>query len=116
MNPTRSKNVAARMGRWSAGHKKTAIFAWLAFVAVAFLIGGAIGTKKLEDNKSGTGESGHVQSVLADHFKQPQGDQIMIQSRTRTVDDPAFRAAILDVDRSVRALPQVKKTRSPFSV
>ena len=115
MTPTRSNNVAARMGRWSAGHKKTAIFAWLAFVAVAFLIGGAIGTKKLENNKSGTGESGHVQSVLADHFKQPQGDQVMVQSTTLTVDDPAFRAAILDVDRSVRALPQVKKTRSPFS-
>ena len=36
---TRSNNVAARMGRWSASHKKTAIFGWLAFVAVAFMIG-----------------------------------------------------------------------------
>ncbi len=39
--PKRSNNVAARMGRWSASHKKTAIFGWLAFVAVAFMIGNA---------------------------------------------------------------------------
>ena len=28
----RSTNIAARMGRWSASHRKTAIFGWLAFV------------------------------------------------------------------------------------
>ena len=27
-----SNNLAARMGRWSASHRKTAIFGWLAFV------------------------------------------------------------------------------------
>src|SRR5206468_9827084 len=90
----RSTNVAARMGRWSAGHKKTAIFGWLAFIAVAFLIGHAVGTKQLDQNRSGTGESGHVDRVLLDEFKQGQGDQVLIQSTTKTVDDPAFRAAI----------------------
>ncbi len=28
----RSNNIAARMGRWSASHWKTAVFGWLAFV------------------------------------------------------------------------------------
>ena len=28
----RSTNIAARMGRWSGTHRKTAIFGWLAFV------------------------------------------------------------------------------------
>src|SRR5205814_6416298 len=92
--PRRSKNVATRMGRWSAGHKKTAIFGWLAFIAVAFLLGNAVGTKQLDPNKAGTGESGHVDAVLIDEFKQGQGDQILIQSTTKTVDDPAFQAAI----------------------
>ena len=36
-------NLAARMGRWSAGHWKTATFGWLAFVVLAFGIGGAVG-------------------------------------------------------------------------
>ena len=63
--PRNSRNLAARMGRWSASHKKTAIFGWIAFVAVAFLIGNAVGTKQLDQNKTGSGESGHVDAVLA---------------------------------------------------
>ena len=45
----RSTNVAARMGRWSARHRKTAIFGWLAFVVAAVVLGGALGTKQLTD-------------------------------------------------------------------
>jgi uncharacterized membrane protein YdfJ with MMPL/SSD domain len=113
--PRRSTNLAARMGRWSASHKKTAIFGWLAFIAVAFLIGHAVGTKQLDQNRSGTGESGHVDRVLLDEFKQGQGDQVLIQSTSKTVDDPAFRGAITDVVRTVGALKQVKKVESPFA-
>src|SRR5438067_13868657 len=113
--PRRSKNVAARMGRWSASHKKTAIFGWIAFVAVAFLIGNAVGTKQLDQNKTGSGESGHVDSVLRDEFKQAQVDQILIQSTTKTVDDPAFRAASAEVVRTVGGMQQVKKVESPFA-
>ena len=112
--PRRSRNVAARMGRWSVTHKKTATFGWLAFVAVAFMLGHVVGTKKLDQKKSGSGESGHVNAVLADEFKQAQGDSVLIQRKSRTVDDPAFQAAIGDVTRTVTALKQVKKVRSPF--
>src|SRR5205823_6320250 len=110
-----SGNLAARMGRWSASHKMSAIFGWLAFIAVAFMIGNAVGTKQLDPNKTGTGESGHVDSVLRDEFKQAQVDQILIQSTTKTVDDPAFRAAIADVIRTVGGMKQVKKVESPFA-
>ena len=37
--PRRSTNLAGRMGRWSAQHRKIAIFGWLAFVVVAFALG-----------------------------------------------------------------------------
>ena len=43
MSATTSKNLAARMGRWSAAHWKTATFGWLAFVLVAFALGGMVG-------------------------------------------------------------------------
>src|SRR6476659_7612639 len=109
-----SNNLPARMGRWSASHKKTAIAAWFAFVVAAFMIGDVLGTKQLDPKKSGSGESGHVDSVLADEFKQPQGDTVLIQSTTRTVDDPAFKAAIADVVQTTRNLKQVKKIKSPF--
>src|SRR3954469_761831 len=111
----RPRNLAARMGRWSANHKKTAIFGWLGFIAVAFLLGNVIGTKKLEPNKAGAGESGHVDAVLSDRFKQPQGDSVLIQSTGSTVDDASFRAAVGDVTRTVGGLKQVKEVKSPLA-
>jgi putative drug exporter of the RND superfamily len=42
MSPVKySNNLAARAGRWSASHRKTAIFGWLAFVIVAVVLGWA---------------------------------------------------------------------------
>ena len=36
-------NIAARAGRWSANHRKTAIWGWLAFVLVALVVGSTPG-------------------------------------------------------------------------
>ena len=47
------KTLAARAGHWSARHRKTAIFGWLAFVVIAFVLGGAIGTQTIKDEDSG---------------------------------------------------------------
>ena len=47
-NHASNRNVAARMGRWSAAHWKTATFGWLAFVVVAFALGGMVGTKTID--------------------------------------------------------------------
>ena len=44
----RSNTIAARMGRWSASHRKTAILGWLAFIVAAAVIGGAVGMQKLD--------------------------------------------------------------------
>ena len=54
MSPnTRHSNLAARMGRWSANHWKTATFGWLALVVVSFGIGGMVGTKNPNPNTQG---------------------------------------------------------------
>ena len=37
-----TNTFAARMGRWSARHRKTAIWGWIAFVVVAFVIGNQV--------------------------------------------------------------------------
>ncbi|HEX3329070.1 MAG TPA: MMPL family transporter [Gaiellales bacterium] len=110
----RATHLAARMGHWSATHRKTAIFGWLVFVACMFMVGNIVGTKQLDPKTSGAGESGHADAVLEKSFKQPQGDSVLIQSTKMTVDEPAFRAAIADVTRSVSGLEQVKKTTSPL--
>ena len=56
----------ARMGRWSAAHWKTATFGWLAFVVVAFALGGVVGTKQVDQNTPGPGESGRMERILDD--------------------------------------------------
>ena len=108
------RNIAARMGRWSAQHRKAAIFGWLAFVILAVAIGAGVGTNDLKEGKSGSGESGHVESILTDHFKQPQQDAVLVQSRTLTVDDARFQAAIIDVVRTTSGMSQVRDVRSPL--
>ena len=51
-----SNNLAARMGRWSARHWKTAVFGWLVFVVAALVIGQAIGTKRVGQDDGNVGE------------------------------------------------------------
>ena len=64
-NTNRTDNLAARAGRWSAQHRKKAIFGWLAFVILAVFIGGSVGTKTLSDNDSGIGESGRADKAVS---------------------------------------------------
>ena len=66
MNET--KNVAARMGRWSAQHRKKAIFGWLAFVVLSLVIGSAIGVKAPEDDTTFVGESGKAPPIRRGAF------------------------------------------------
>src|SRR6187200_3228542 len=98
--PTRTKeedvmnrtNIAARMGRWSATHWKTATFGWLAFVVAAFGIGGMVGMKTLDADASWPGESGRMDRILDAGFRQPAGENVLIQSSTLRANDPQFRA------------------------
>jgi uncharacterized membrane protein YdfJ with MMPL/SSD domain len=111
----RSTNVAARMGRWSARHRKTAIFGWLAFVVAAVVLGGALGTKQLTDTDTLPGESGRAARVLDDAFEQPAGETVLVQSSKDTADSPAFKAAVADVVRRVSAVGVVTNMQSPYA-
>jgi uncharacterized membrane protein YdfJ with MMPL/SSD domain len=112
--PERPMNLAARMGRWSAHHRKKAIFGWLAFVFVAFALGIASGTKQIDAATSGVGESGRVDRILDAGFKQPAGESVLIESNTLDVKNPAFTAAIEDVVARVSKLGAVTNVRSPL--
>jgi uncharacterized membrane protein YdfJ with MMPL/SSD domain len=109
-----SHNLAARMGRWSAGHWKTATFGWLGFVVVAFMLGGMVGTKTIDPNTSGPGESGRADRILDAGFKQPAGESVLIQSQTVKAGDTEFRAAIRDVVAGISKLAVVQNVRSPL--
>src|SRR6186713_1626392 len=103
MSPLKhSNNLAARMGRWSANHWKTAVFGWLAFVAASVFIGGAGGTKYLAQNDLAVGEAATATKLIEAGFPDSadeQGEIVLIQSKTLKADDPAFKAAIQDVTK-----------------
>src|SRR5215211_8650411 len=108
-----SRNVAARMGRWSAAHWKTATFGWLGFVIVAFALSSVVGIKSPDPNATGPGQSGRMDEILDAGFKQPAGESVFIESRSLRATDPAFRAAIKDVVADVSSLDAVQNVRSP---
>jgi RND superfamily putative drug exporter len=112
----RAMNVAARMGGWSASHWKTAVFGWIAFVIAAFAIGIIVGTKNIEAKDANVGESHKADRILQKAFPQadPQTEIVLVQSTTRSADDPAFRATVADVERAVSANPAIKNLRSPY--
>jgi len=110
-----SRNVAARMARWSAQHRKKAILGWLAFVIVLFAISMTSPMKTIVFETSGPGESGRADTILYEEFKQPAGEQVLIQSRSLTTSDAAFRATVEAVISGVSKLDAVAKVKSPYA-
>jgi RND superfamily putative drug exporter len=118
MSPLKhSNNLAARMGRWSANHWKTAVFGWIAFVVASVLLGSAIGTKHLEPTDLAVGEAGRAQELIDSGFPNKADEQseiVLIQSSSHEADSPAFRAAIDDVTKTLSGFPQVRRLTSPL--
>jgi uncharacterized membrane protein YdfJ with MMPL/SSD domain len=114
MSTYKSNNLAARMGRWSANHWKTATFGWLGFVLVVFALGGMSGTKSIDPNEPGPGESGRMEKILDEGFKQPVGESVLIENTSVGVDDAAFAAVIQAVVRRLETLDEVQKVQSPL--
>jgi uncharacterized membrane protein YdfJ with MMPL/SSD domain len=112
----RSNNLAARMGRWSASHWKTAVFGWLAFVVAALVIGQAIGTKQIDQNDSNVGQAHRADQLLRDAGFQadPQTEIVLIQSKNLTAQSPAFRAVVNEVVDTVKPFSTIKNLRSPY--
>ena len=113
--PTPTTNLTGRMGQWSARHRKTAIFGWLAFVVLAFVLGRAVGVTMIDENTSGVGESGRADRILDAGFERPAAETVLVQSDTLSQDDPAFRAAVQDVLTRVSAVAAVQNVHSPFA-
>src|ERR671919_1511254 len=111
-----STNVAARMGRWSARHRKSAILGWIAFVAAAAVLGAVLGTKQLDPADSAVGESKQAQEILATGgFADTADESVLVTSEAHMADDPAFRAVLADVVRAVSGRDGVSDVQPPLA-
>jgi RND superfamily putative drug exporter len=109
-----SLNLAARVGSWSARHRKTAILGWIAFVVLATVLGGQVGQNTLDESASGNGEAKRGDMIVAAAgFPEQAGEQVLIQGRDAS--DPAVIAAVADVVRRLEAIPGVTRIQSPLN-
>ena len=106
---------AARAARWSAAHRKAAVFSWLAFVAVVFALGSAAGTVTLKQSDLGNGESLAANRVLAREFPAERaGEQVLFQSRGGPLPEAQYRAAVDELATRLSRTPAVARIESPL--
>jgi RND superfamily putative drug exporter len=111
--PSEQHNVAARMAVWSSRHRRMAFWGWLAFVAVVFALGTAVGTTQISDVDQFSGESHRAEVALDRAGLRPVKEVVFVQSDKLTVKDPAFRAAVADATHSLSRVPYVEQVRPP---
>ena len=112
MHP-RKNNIAARAARWSAAHRKVAIFGWLAFVVLSIVVGGAVGQKQLSDAEAVSGESGRAEIALERAELNPNDEMVLVQSDRLTATDPPFEAAVDEATERLAGIATVKSVSSP---
>jgi uncharacterized membrane protein YdfJ with MMPL/SSD domain len=111
--PTKT-NIAARMGAWSATHRKRAILGWIGFVLASLVLGmGVFGMRMLTPADSQTGESAQAARAIA---KTQMGDMasesVLVSSARYRAGDPQFRRTLGELSRSLRAQPHVSGVRT----
>ena len=103
---------------WSARHRKTAVFGWLALVAVAYLIGQLLGSPSLQQND--LGQAGQAEQTLQ-HLgvTTPTTEAVLVQERApgqTFATDPAMRQAVSQVAAALARVPGAATgIRSPLS-
>jgi RND superfamily putative drug exporter len=102
-------NLAARAGRWSAAHWKTATFGWLAFVAAAVFLGALHGTISQTDAEQTNGQAARAEQMLtAAHVKNVASENVLVRSSTLPAESPAFRRTVDDVRTTLAATANVR--------
>jgi RND superfamily putative drug exporter len=113
MSSTRP-NLAARMGRWSADHRWTAVLSWVGFVTLAVVVGGLVGTVELPGADNTTGEARRAEQILdTAGFDVHAGERVLVQHPTLAADDAGFTAVVDDVTAALEHRPDVINLVAP---
>ncbi|HET6697127.1 MAG TPA: MMPL family transporter [Gaiellaceae bacterium] len=111
----KSQNLAARMGRWSAAHRKTAIFGWLAFVVVAVALGSVVGTKTLDPADAEAGDTRRALQIVDNGgFDNTVDESVFIEHGSLSASSPEFKVVVDDVVAELNAAEGVSRVRSPL--
>jgi RND superfamily putative drug exporter len=104
------------MGRWSAQHRKKAIFGWLAFVIVSLIVGSAVGVRAPEDEVTYVGDSGKAHELVDAHNPTQNVESVILQApKGASATDPSVRAAVDDTIQAISASKAVYDIESPYA-
>ena len=107
--PPRRGPVIERIAGWSARHRKTAVFGWLALVAVLFVAAQALGSKNLPSYDPGqAGQAERALHQAAPDYYGSAPEEVLIQARAagRTfARDASLHQAVGQVVTALAARP-----------
>ena len=102
---TRERNLAARLGGWSARHRKTAIIGWLLLVVLATVVGAASGQVGLTHAEESTRDTARANQILEQAgIKSSAGEMVLVQGAS-------LPQAVKDVRQNVQATGLIQEMR-----
>ncbi len=108
--------LAARLGGWSAEHRKKAILLWVAILLVGLAATG-VGSKKLSAAGEAAGDSAKAERLLGrGGFTRPAAEEVLLQARgDGSIRTPVARKAAQEIIAAIAATGRVENVRSPFA-
>ncbi|WP_172387910.1 MMPL family transporter [Streptomyces sp. MNP-20] len=108
------RSVTVRVARWSALHPWRAIVGWFVFVALCLAAGSAAGMNSAASEDYRVGEAGRAEAMASEGDLQIKSlEQILISGRAGKLDEAKADAAVRDVTRRMKRLPQVDEVGAP---
>jgi RND superfamily putative drug exporter len=102
--------MTVRVARWSAEHPWRAIGAWVLFVTLCVVGGGAAGTKTITDDSNPRTQSGQADRIeTSGHFQHPSVENLLITARAGKLDAAEAKAVVADATKRFTAIAQVSK-------
>src|SRR5574341_1565225 len=108
-------NLAARAGRWSASHWKTAVIGWIVFMIAAFSLTMLVQKRDMTDAEASTGNSRVAAEIIAKGgFPERSGESVIVQHPGLRADDPPFVAVVGDVAARLQGTANVEDLQAPL--
>ena len=112
------RSIEAAMAPYVEARRGLVLFTalLLAFVAVAFSLSFVVGMKAIDENDVNVGEARTADHIVRDAGfpADEQSEVVIVQSETKTIDDPAFRAVVVQALGAVSGFEQVDRVESPL--
>ncbi len=106
----------ASLARWCFLHRRVVLGTWLLALILIGGIAHSSGSTYATNFSFPATDSSRALAVLQANFPSQAGDldQIVVQAKTGTLDDPATMQAVTGMLKKVAALPDVRQVRTPY--